>query len=369
MKVQALALGALGWRLIPLHYPETPTRCSCGSPTCFRSMGKHPRTRRGLKDATSDEGQIREWWSRWPRANIAVVTGVGSGLLVVDIDGPKGERSATELDLPPTVEARTGRKGGRHLFYACAEEVRSTKGLLGDGIDTRCRGGYVVAPPSLHRSGRRYWWTRSPRLWELTEAPGPLLKHHCALSPPQPERRGGEIAQGGVFGGVDGSRSGVDARRVYGLVQRGLTDEQILKRFRRMSDKYRERAAASPESAEAYFLSTVAWARKQWERNRREAVVESAALEVLGASYGRAPLTRIHLDLRVGRDVLGAQLAVPEVDGEETARAEVFALAAPELDVERVHSPSGHNYVKRLEGSRLEVAISGSRVVWLKKMT
>lgn len=358
MKAQVLRLAALGWRVIPLHVP-VGKRCSCGVPEC-RSVGKHPRTRRGLKEATTDPEQIREWWSRWPLANVAVVTGPESGLLVVDIDGPKGESSAASLTLPPTVGARTGRKGGRHLFYATRKPVRSSSGALGPGIDTRCVGGYVVAAPSLHRSGRRYWWTRSPGVWELAAAPEALLTApSCALSPLRQPAPQGERAQEGV---LDGSRSGRDARQTYALVQRGLDDQQILRRFRQFSDKFQERDMG-------YFWRTVGWARAQWKRNRREAVVERATLETLGAAYGREPLTRIHLELRIGRETVGAQLAVPIVDGEDTARGEVFALAAPDLEIDVVHGPSGHNYVKRLVGSRLEVALSGSRVVWMRKMT
>jgi Bifunctional DNA primase/polymerase, N-terminal len=66
----ALAYAARGWPVFPLHTP-TPAGCSCGHLDCG-SIGKHPRTKHGVKDATTDEAQIRAWWKRWPHANMAL---------------------------------------------------------------------------------------------------------------------------------------------------------------------------------------------------------------------------------------------------------------------------------------------------------
>ncbi len=43
--------------------------------------------------------------------------------------------------------------------------------MLGPAVDTRGRGGYVVAPPSRHPSGGTYEWLVSP--WETAIAPIP----------------------------------------------------------------------------------------------------------------------------------------------------------------------------------------------------
>ncbi|MDP8929786.1 MAG: bifunctional DNA primase/polymerase, partial [Actinomycetota bacterium] len=56
-----------GWPVVPLHSPRE-AGCSCGQRTCG-SPGKHPRTRRGLHEASPDLDQIRAWWGRWPDAN------------------------------------------------------------------------------------------------------------------------------------------------------------------------------------------------------------------------------------------------------------------------------------------------------------
>ena len=124
--------------------------------------GKTPLTTNGHLDATCDEAAIRAWWRRWPNANIGVRTGAQSGLTVVDLDGDEGERLLALLverfgTLPPTSESTTGK--GRHLWYALPEGSGPVPSSTGKGLDIRGDGGYVIAPPSVHPTGRRYCWS------------------------------------------------------------------------------------------------------------------------------------------------------------------------------------------------------------------
>ncbi len=114
--------------------------------------------------ATADE--IAAWYRRRPQPNVAIVTGVVSGLVVLDVD-PRhgGGDSLARLErlhgpVLPTLEAATG-GGGRHLYFACPHGIVRNRAGLAPGIDVRGEGGCVVAPPSLHASGRRYEWVRS----------------------------------------------------------------------------------------------------------------------------------------------------------------------------------------------------------------
>ncbi len=156
----ALEYAQRGFRIIPLHNP-TANGCSCKRPECS-SIGKHPRTLNGHKDGTTDELILRDYWSRFPDANVAIVTGAVSGLVVLDVDdkkSPKGSESLAALtakygDLQ-TMEVATG--NGRHLYFQHpGMQVPNSVGLLGSGLDVRGEGGYVVAPPSLHANGSRY---------------------------------------------------------------------------------------------------------------------------------------------------------------------------------------------------------------------
>lgn len=166
----ALAFGATGWPVLPVA-GVTAGECACRRPC--GNPGKHPITRHGVHDATTDPVLIREWWRRSPGANVGIATGGASGLVVVDLDLPKGGRESLQAlvamghNLTPTLAAYTG-GGGMHLFYAqpVGVAISNAVGRLPGvdqalpGIDMRGDGGYVVAPPSMHISGRRYRWDR-----------------------------------------------------------------------------------------------------------------------------------------------------------------------------------------------------------------
>jgi KaiC/GvpD/RAD55 family RecA-like ATPase len=114
--------------------------------------------------ASRDHAKITEWWTQHPDANIGLATGARSGIVVVDIDlKSNGEETIANLietygELPLTPQCRTG-GGGRHIFFQHPGfEIRNSAGKLGDGIDIRGDGGYVVAAPSIHETGNKYQW-------------------------------------------------------------------------------------------------------------------------------------------------------------------------------------------------------------------
>lgn len=130
----ALGNARMGWPVIPLE-----------------PGGKRPLLSDWPKKASTDPRRISEWWSRWPNANIGVLTGPRSGILAVDVDDVPGLQ-ALELEhgpLPATRIHATG-SGGLHLLfkYPGCESIRNSAGKLARGIDVRGDGGYVVAPPS-----------------------------------------------------------------------------------------------------------------------------------------------------------------------------------------------------------------------------
>lgn len=152
------------WRVFPAWWPHDG-RCACGT-GCGKSAAKHPLTRSGVHDASTDPDVIRTWWARWPLANVAIATGRASGLVVIDLDvrpGKDGRASLRSIGpMPLTATARTG-SGGLHLYYAHpGVDVPNSAGRVGPGIDVRGEGGYVLAPPSRHASGGTYSWEVAP---------------------------------------------------------------------------------------------------------------------------------------------------------------------------------------------------------------
>ena len=116
----ARAYARRGWRVLPVHTGKDGT-CTCGRAGCD-SPAKHPRTAHGAKDATTDETQIRAWWTTRPNGNIGIATGTESGIVVVDLDPRNGgDKSLADFEakhgsLPLTPKVRTG-GGGAHFYF------------------------------------------------------------------------------------------------------------------------------------------------------------------------------------------------------------------------------------------------------------
>ena len=175
MLEHALEYAALGMRVLPLHRIMPDGTCSCGLAGCA-SPGKHPMTRTGVKSATTDEAMIRRWWEAAPDANIGIATGAESGIFVIDVDEKSGgydslaELCAKYGEINGTWYAETG-GGGLHFYFSHPGGAVKNKVGVMRGIDIRGDGGYVVAPPSNHKSGRPYKWAVEPGLNELLPLP------------------------------------------------------------------------------------------------------------------------------------------------------------------------------------------------------
>ena len=156
----ALHYASLGWQVFPLAAGQ-----------------KVPITAHGVKDATTDEAQIREWWAKWPNANIGMACGAGSGVYVVDVDvsasgDVNGLESLKEFPaLLPTIRQDTPR-GGFHAFYR-TDNPPANRNSFRPGIDIRGDGYYVVLAPSIHPNGGSYVWSAGCAPWEIGAAEYP----------------------------------------------------------------------------------------------------------------------------------------------------------------------------------------------------
>lgn len=144
----ALRYARRGWAVFPLD-------------------GKRPYPgTHGHRDATTEPRDIKRMWKKYPHANVGIACSSVNGPIVVDIDGGNGGKLAAILELPPTREATSQRKGRRHLYFDPMTDGAVIKRVIKikhDGVrydlDILGDGGYVVAPPSVHpKTGRRYIW-------------------------------------------------------------------------------------------------------------------------------------------------------------------------------------------------------------------
>lgn len=153
----ALRYAALGWHVFPVWW-IVDGACACGDASCT-SPGKHPTTRNGLSEATSDAARVTTWWTETPAASIGVVM-APSGLCALDVDIYHDDLTKIATleqslgPLPLTVVQQSGSGEGMHfIFRAPPHEVR---GVVG-GVVVRARA-YIIVAPSTHKSGNTYAW-------------------------------------------------------------------------------------------------------------------------------------------------------------------------------------------------------------------
>ncbi|VWX52970.1 bifunctional DNA primase/polymerase [Novosphingobium sp. 9U] len=151
-----------------------------GLPVFPCDENKQPLVKEGFQSASKDPETVRGWWARWPEAMIGMPTGAATGFWALDIDDPEQFESSCRFDMPATRRVDTGK--GYHLYfkYDPAAPMRNhqrhpKRGWPFSelpGAETRGDGGYVIVPPSLHPSGRRYAWHDGST---VVEAPAELL--------------------------------------------------------------------------------------------------------------------------------------------------------------------------------------------------
>lgn len=209
----ALAYAAKRLAVFPA-YGIAEGRCMCAKGSDCDSPGKHPIPRTGLHAATSDVTQIRRWWSQHPNANVCIRTGNGLAVLDVDRIESLAELEADHGPLPRTLTVLTG-GGGAHYFFRTDRPLRNSASKVAPGIDVRGEGGYVVAPPSLHISGRSYS--------VQVDAPFANVPDWLTESTKQTPDREGSLTPRTI---PDGQRNSTLFREACKLRRGGLTQEE-----------------------------------------------------------------------------------------------------------------------------------------------
>lgn len=197
----------------------------------LRPGRKTPATPHGCKDATSAPSQIGAWWDGSQLYNVGLAT--GGGLVVLDVDinhdaGKFGDETLAELErkhgpLPETWMCLTG-GGGAHYYFRCDDPALTVGTGFAPGLDYRGAGGYVVAPPSVHESGREYIWEVEHTPTNTALAPLPEWLHTLMLNgskaAPAPRREAPEKV-------TEGKRNQELFKLAASLRSKGLTVEEI----------------------------------------------------------------------------------------------------------------------------------------------
>ena len=128
------------------------------------------------QDRLPDLEEIDQWWTKYPDANIGLVTGKISGVVVFDCDSKEALDYVQNKGLPTTVAVQSSKPYKQHFYFKYPEiqdgEIKSLNGryYYKLDLDVKANGGFVVLPPSIHETtGTRYRWVNLPIRTEIAE--------------------------------------------------------------------------------------------------------------------------------------------------------------------------------------------------------
>jgi hypothetical protein len=198
----ALSAARQGLYVFPL-WPRSKTPCLHGKRRC-EGTGECAEGHLGWEQrATTDLDLIRYWWGAAPTCNVGIACGP-SHLYVVDLDPAHGEnpppewagarhgrdvlaRLAEQAKQPYPGDTYTVRSPSpsEHLYYRVDADcpLRNTVGLAGWRIDSRGRGGFIVAAGSMRRDGVYTVARRAP----IAPLPDWVVPHFTPPARPEPE--------------------------------------------------------------------------------------------------------------------------------------------------------------------------------------
>jgi hypothetical protein len=171
-----------GFIVLPTNYPvftEDGVECSCSKGINCSNKGKHPIHRYKYIDPANYENKKNRYLKEFennPNLNIGFKV---MGYSVLDVDNRSGgDKSLAQLlrdyEINFNHVISVNCSNGQHI-YASNTHLKNTAGVIGKGLDVRSEGGFIVAPGSVHKSGKVYQWNEigevatMPNDWLYTE--------------------------------------------------------------------------------------------------------------------------------------------------------------------------------------------------------
>ncbi len=147
----AARLAQLGHAVFPINpssglpYGNDQVAKAAGLPMPENGQG-------GINCATTDQNTVAKWSVAFPNALIGIRTGTASGLYVLDVDRKNGKDGFNTLFLnnwaTPETPNEQSKSGGCHYYFQIPRDQskhhKSEAGKLGEGLDRKGDGGYVV---------------------------------------------------------------------------------------------------------------------------------------------------------------------------------------------------------------------------------
>jgi hypothetical protein len=242
----ALSYLELGWNVIPLR----PDGRNAKRPYIEWLQYQKERV---------EPYEVEGWWLTWPKANVGILTGSISNLLVFDLDTPAAKEHMKSQGVPVTPMAQTSK--GAHVYFKYPSILVGNKSDQKIGIDIRGEGGYVVAPPSIHETGFKYeWFPWHPWNTELSDLYPWMIEYCQASGSSEPRERGWQTDM--LQGISKGGRNHACASLAGRFLNKDLSAPEIIELLLMWNERN------TPPMSEAEVIRTVT--SMAAKHNRRE---------------------------------------------------------------------------------------------------
>jgi len=125
-----------------------------------------------------DPTEVTTWFAQYPTANVGIITGKISDLIVVDVDERNGGMESLKgkyMGLTKTIKT----PNGIHYYYQYESGIPKSTPL--PGIDVQSDGAYVLAPPSQRNNQKYYVKQDIQSLIQLPNWLKQILRNHKVM--------------------------------------------------------------------------------------------------------------------------------------------------------------------------------------------
>ena len=198
------------------------------SPIPVKGKSQHLIKWKPYQDRKPTVDELQEWWGKWPDANVGIVTGPVSNLLVVDVDSQEAWERLQEF-LPETFQGTIARtpRGGYHLWFTHEDGFSNKAGYL-PNVDVRTTGGFIMVPPSQNGKGRYTWhdgckYNSSTGLYAIPSLLKEKLLSICSIVSRVGDTKRHEATRSDIFDWSEGKRDDSLFHLAYLILKGGGT--------------------------------------------------------------------------------------------------------------------------------------------------
>ena len=295
------------------------------------------------------QDELEDWWARWPDANIGIITGEITNLVVIDADGEIGIKAMQEY--APDLKPFTLSPHGLHYWFAFHPSL-TTKAKVIDGIDVRADGGYIIAPPGHNENGGTYRKGDGLKYDLIPSALYNVLKSNSNTLSYLDYHIASIMPNGNATGSLKTTQNNPESYRTPQIFVKGTRDEDLFRLANHLIKGGMDIPTAcnylifcaqhcNPPFPENELKIKIESAIKRAEKRERNIAQE--VREFVNATEGIFKTTECHFELQNATK-----------DEKKAARAEILRLAAEGI-IEKSGNKNGVYRKKAEEAEKIDI--------------